>query len=265
VARPTERSSTYSFGDNGLAADRLALVAEVFGPVSAKLLDDATPGDVELALDLGCGPGYTTRLVAERTQAARTIGLDASPAFVERARRQLGPGLEFRVHDVTRMPLPVTGADVIFGRYLLAHLPEPLSLLEQWANELPAGGRLLLEEVEDIATDDDVFERYLDIVSKMLEHRGTDLHVGRVLGERGDSVEASLVLTRPVEVTPRTSVVAAMFGMNLASWRDDSWVVDNVSDRELASLAEQLDDRRSLEGTGTIMWTHRQVAYERAP
>lgn len=56
-------------------------------------LAEYAPRRARLALDLGCGPGATTRLVAEAIHAERTVGLaargehaGAGMEFVERSR-----------------------------------------------------------------------------------------------------------------------------------------------------------------------------------
>jgi hypothetical protein len=57
----------YAFGDSTPAARRLALLAEVFEPTSRAFLDHVgtrLAGPPGLAVDLGCGPGHTTRLLS---------------------------------------------------------------------------------------------------------------------------------------------------------------------------------------------------------
>jgi trans-aconitate 2-methyltransferase len=69
----------YAFGDSAPAARRLGLLADVFEPPSRAFLAEFTrvAGDqVDLAVDLGCGPGHSTRLVASVVGARRTLGLD---------------------------------------------------------------------------------------------------------------------------------------------------------------------------------------------
>src|SRR4051795_1345013 len=90
----------YTFGDNATAGDRLSLLAAVFEESSATLLRRAAPVAPAVAVDLGCGPGHTTALVARCTGATRTWGLDASEGFLTQARRAYGQ-LEFVEHDVT--------------------------------------------------------------------------------------------------------------------------------------------------------------------
>ena len=69
----------YAFSDSELAEQRLKLVADTFSESTSSFLRDVVDGPTRLAIDLGCGPGYTTRLLADTTGCERAIGLDESP------------------------------------------------------------------------------------------------------------------------------------------------------------------------------------------
>ena len=73
---------SYSFGDSMLADRLLALLAQVFEPASAAFTRHAGPESVNYAIDLGCGPGYTTRMLADAFPSASVIGLDISNHFI---------------------------------------------------------------------------------------------------------------------------------------------------------------------------------------
>lgn len=57
-------------------------------------------------LDLGCGSGWATRLIAEKAQDGRVVGIDISDEMIELARKSsLGfPNLEFQVAGADRLP-----------------------------------------------------------------------------------------------------------------------------------------------------------------
>jgi trans-aconitate 2-methyltransferase len=254
----------YTFGDGHTAGERLALLASVFDPTTAAFLGEAVTDRPRLALDLGCGPGFTTRLLAGLTGAERTVGLDASGAFVRRARMDAPAGMSFEVHDVTHVPFPVSGADLVFARYLLAHLPHPLVLVREWAAQTAPGGHLVLEEIEDIHTDCSAFDRYLRIVGSMMASRHGDLHVGRVLRDAPPPPGSRTVTSRAATIEPSASVAARMFRLNLDNWRHDPWVVENWNDRALADLAHELDALATVPNDRfRIVWTHRQLVYAR--
>jgi trans-aconitate 2-methyltransferase len=252
-------ASSYTFGDTVAAGDRLALVAEVFRPTTAAFLESAASPRPRLTVDLGCGPGHTTRLLAEITGSVRTVGIDQSAAFVARAEADAPPGVTFAVHDVTKPPFPTPAPpDLLFARYVVAHLADPMTTIARWIGALARGGRLLLEEVERIDTTIATFARYLEVVAAMMASRGGDLYIGRRLSDAAGSVRSDRAT-----IAPPTSVVATMFRMNLENWRHDRWVVANVQPSELDRLHRALVDLSHDARTGEIEWQHRRVVYER--
>ena len=68
----------YLFGDSGTASRRLKVLADVFAESSRPFLSEATRERPCFAVDIGCGPGYTTRLAAEVLGPLRTVGIDSS-------------------------------------------------------------------------------------------------------------------------------------------------------------------------------------------
>ncbi len=88
-------------------------------------------------VDLGCGPGTLTTLLAQRWPVARITGLDSSPEMIERA--QTISGISFDVQDIeTWTP---TG-DVVVSNAALQWVPSHPSLLRQWCRSLAPGAWL---------------------------------------------------------------------------------------------------------------------------
>src|SRR5688500_8038585 len=93
----------YTFGDSDLAAQRLQLLAETYGPSTRKLLEQLDLPRGASVIDLGCGPGYTTTLLWEALAPRRLVGLDRSEQLLARA-RQIVPAqarAELLAHDIT--------------------------------------------------------------------------------------------------------------------------------------------------------------------
>src|SRR5689334_6406878 len=92
----------YTFGDEASAVERLALVAAAYEPVSRPFLEaHARPGGV--VVDVGCGPGFSTELLARTCRPRVLVGLDPSAAFLAVARVRV-PAAELLVHDATMVP-----------------------------------------------------------------------------------------------------------------------------------------------------------------
>jgi SAM-dependent methyltransferase len=265
-ARDTDRR--YAFGDSEAAAERLELLARLFGPTSASFVLDAAPRACALAVDLGCGPGHTTALLARTLAPARTVGLERSRAFVARAANEVGHqfaagAVAFAKHDVTRLPLPTGPADLLFARYLLAHLADPEARVAAWATQLRPRGRLLLEEVERIDTQVPALASYLEAAAALLRRGGTELYVGERLDRSPTPSGVRRVLSRNVTVAPPTAAVARMFALNLSVWRNHADLATERGAGTLDMLAGELRSLCDSPGSGEIVWTHRQIAYQR--
>jgi trans-aconitate 2-methyltransferase len=131
------RQPEYLFGHSESAGRRLKLLASVCDESTRAFLKNAAGNtSFPLALDLGCGPGFTTRLINDTLRCDRIIGLDASGEFINPARATNGEQLAFLQHDVTAIPFPVGRANLIFSRFLLTHLRDSEAVVAKWATQL---------------------------------------------------------------------------------------------------------------------------------
>ncbi|HLV97580.1 MAG TPA: class I SAM-dependent methyltransferase [Ktedonobacterales bacterium] len=255
---------SYLFGDTDRAALRLKVLADVYAASSRAFLQEVVQTPPQLALDLGCGPGYTTHLLAEATQCARAIGLEYSEHFVALAARNATERVTFVCHDVTRVPFPTGPADLISCRLLLTHLQDPQTVIDRWATQLRPGGFLLLEEVEWIQTDQPLFRTYLGIVAAMLEQQHNQLYIGPLLESLPVSAELSRGLSRIYRLPVSTAQAATMFSLNIAAWQSQPFIQQRYGAQMIGQLE---DDLYALAETSTsegeIEWGMRQIAYER--
>lgn len=254
----------YLFGDSDLAARRLEVLASVYRDSSAEFILEAAPLAPRLVLDLGCGPGFTTRLLADLYPSTRVIGLDKSEHFISLAANAPAARTSFHRYDVTRTPFPEGPADLIYCRYLLTHLKEPANRLRDWASQLQGGGRLLIEEVEYIETSQPEFARYLEIVAAMLNSQGTELYIGAILNklDLGETITRKMSGVRRLAVDDRDA--AHMFSLNIPNWKANKFIVENIDAKEISGLERGLIELRDIPpGTSHITWGLRQICFER--
>ena len=114
-----------------------------------RLLVEHLPAPPAEVLDLGCGTGSLSVLLAEQGHLVR--GLDMSPAMVARARAKAsaagaGVGASFVVGDAADPACDDRSADVVLSRHVLWALPDPDAALARWVDLLRPGGRLVLVE-----------------------------------------------------------------------------------------------------------------------
>lgn len=117
----------------------------------AKFLDERTQPSRDLCarvtlpaparvLDLGCGPGNSTRVLAERWPAAQVTGLDNSPEMLAKARAGRPDGAWILADAATYEP----GGDwgVVFANASLHWLPDHHRLLPRLLDWVAPGGCL---------------------------------------------------------------------------------------------------------------------------
>jgi SAM-dependent methyltransferase len=253
----------YLFGDSDIAARRLEVVADVFEEPTKAFLLDAIKDRPGLVVDLGCGPGYTTHLLADVLQCDRAAGLDKSEHFVSLA--QSREKVSFHVHDITSVPFPVGPSDLMYCRFLLTHLGEPREVFGRWATQLRPNGLLLMQEVERIDTNNDVFAAYLGVVEAMLADQSTELYVGRVLDSMASPDCLMRRLSRVRRFRVANSDAATMFFMNMQSWKDRPFVRANYSAELVDKLELDLRDITEQQDSVTeIEWGLREIVYERS-
>lgn len=103
------------------------------------------PPRCEEALEIGCGTGSFSRLLAGRTQ--HVTALDLSPEMIRLARAHSNefPNITFQVADVMSSHFPDQHFDCVAGIATLHHLPLPDVLVKIKAALKPGGVLLVLD------------------------------------------------------------------------------------------------------------------------
>ncbi len=99
--------------------------------------------EVRTIVDLGCGDGPVTALLAQRWPAAETIGVDSSPAMLEKA-RQVCATAKFIDADIARW-CPHVPVDLIFSNASLHWLDNHERLIPDLFRHVSPGGALAVQ------------------------------------------------------------------------------------------------------------------------
>jgi trans-aconitate 2-methyltransferase len=237
----------YTFGDDRLAVERLRLVATAYEPVSRSFLIANTEPPPKVALDLGCGPGFTTQLLNEVCQPEILVGIDSSDAFVHAAQGRL-PGVRFETQDVSEVPLPGAPADVIYARLLLAHMAEPEVMVRRWLTQLAPGGRLLVEDLEDVVNPPGPLQNYEVVSAAIVRSRGGLLYAGAALANLGGDL---------TPVTVPGALAATIYLFNVQHWLEMHDLP--VTHTQLRDLEEGLVELSMNDQCAPVSWIVRQV------
>lgn len=96
------------------------------------------------AVDLGCGPGELTRQLHDALGCRETLGLDSSPAMLQKAAAHAGSGVSFAEQDIAEFA-PREPFDVIFSNAALQWVDDHPRLFARLASALAPGGQLAVQ------------------------------------------------------------------------------------------------------------------------
>ena len=166
--------------------DRLRLLSQVMGPENRKLLAEADIPAGASCVDLGCGGGdVTVELARTAGRTGKVLGIDKDAVVLDIARKEaLDLGLtnvRFECHDVMTWQ-PQHDFDVVYARFLLTHLSDPLKVLRNVRSYLRPGGTVIIEDIDFRGhfsePDCPALQRSVDLYSATVRNRGGDPDIG---------------------------------------------------------------------------------------
>jgi trans-aconitate 2-methyltransferase len=112
------------------------------------LLARIPDGAIERVADLGCGPGTSTELLADRFPQAAILGVDSSDDMLAKARSRL-PRARFEKADVAQWR---GGApfDLLFANAVLQWVPGHIALMARLMAQLAPGGCLAVQTPDNL-------------------------------------------------------------------------------------------------------------------
>jgi trans-aconitate 2-methyltransferase len=107
----------------------------------AALIDSTQP--IGSLVDLGCGSGELTAMLATRLGARSATGIDSSPAMLERAAAMASTAIAFELGDIATWS--DRDVDLIVANASLQWVPDHAVVLAQWVRSLRPGGQIAVQ------------------------------------------------------------------------------------------------------------------------
>jgi SAM-dependent methyltransferase len=144
------QTNDWQVPDDGAEIYETVFVPAMMGEWAPKVMALANPQPGERVLDVACGTGALTRVVAQSIgQNGRVVGLDLSPEMLSEACKiKLDPSsaapIEWREGDVSAIPFENESFHIVFCNFGLMFFPDRVAALEEMHRVLKPEGRLAL-------------------------------------------------------------------------------------------------------------------------
>ena len=185
-------------------------------------------------LDIGCGTGAFSRLIAQHGAPKSVSGIDPSPAQVEFARGQL-PKADLRVADATALPFADGAFDVIASALVLHFIPDRGKAFAEMSRVARPGGIVTAYTWERSTRDD--FAPYAAML-KGLNAIGVE------------AMRSPTVPEQQIDGLRATAAAAGLSGIDVCEIEatqsfadfDDYWTVQTLTVSPVGKTVAKLDD-----------------------
>jgi ubiquinone/menaquinone biosynthesis C-methylase UbiE len=141
-------------------------------------------GPRSCVLDVGSGLGNLARKLAHRIPNGQVWGAERSPEQISKATLDL-PNLHFQQADAHALPFEDSRFDVVYCRYLLEHVANPVGVLQEMRRVLRPGGTVFVQEnnilVNVLYPECPHFDHLWQQFAELQQMLGGDAQVGKKL------------------------------------------------------------------------------------
>jgi predicted O-methyltransferase YrrM len=233
-------------GDQG--AERLRLLASVKWPTTKTLLNRVGLGPGMRCLDVGCGIGAVTLQMAGVVgPTGLAVGVDRDERCLELARldaRRLGLNAAFRAGSATDFQ-ERSAYDLVFGRFVLTHLPEPAKALEGMVQAARPSGVVVVEDIQFSGHFShpacSAFDRYVYLYQEVVRRKGGDPNIGPRLPEMLLDAGLADVDLEVIQPTYRLGPGKQIAAVTMEHIREAVVAAGLASDEESNALVADLD------------------------
>ncbi len=169
--------------------DRLAIQARAVQAVEGDLLKKAGLRSRDKILEMGCGPGFITNVLAQSSPEGQILSVDYSIDLLKQFKNNVNIYPVDGVYEVcasaSNLPLRDQSRDFVYARFLMQHVPDPLPLIEEGKRVLAENGTFCIVDSDDSLIlhypENKKIQNFLSQAEKIQSERGGNRFVGKRL------------------------------------------------------------------------------------
>jgi SAM-dependent methyltransferase len=244
----TPRRYAIHGGKEGKA--RLDVLARVLLPTTLQLLDRVGLVRGMKCLDVGCGGGHVTTLMATIVgPEGHVVGTDTDSEILALA------AADAEAAEVTNVRFQQLDAcecvwheqfDLAYARFLLSHLSEPENCLAAMVKACGPGGVVVIEDTDFAGSfcypRCAAYDRYTELYQKLVQRRGGDSNIGQklpALFRRAGIETVALNVIQPAHVSGEGKLMAPLTMSRIS----DALIAEELAtEDEVQQILTELND-----------------------
>ncbi len=267
MADDNERMSTGSYNfetlnDADFQAERLRQQAQAVRGMEIGILRSAGIQSGHDVLELGCGPGFVSDLLAELAAEGSLTVVEPSPILLaqvaDNVRNKPARGL-FPIQAYGDcLPIPESSIDFSYARFVLQHIPQPETVVSEIHRTLRPGGHFCIVDSDDglviFYPEDSRVSQVLHAAQAIQADKGGDRFIGRKLTNM--MTEAGFVNIKSRILALTSSELPFNLLFNILLGYKASLLGDTIDIQQLyQDLSEQVANGRQLVAGGVFIVT----------
>jgi ubiquinone/menaquinone biosynthesis C-methylase UbiE len=140
----------YVLGNLENEITRLEIQSAFFEPLTRQTLLKAGIKKGMRCLDVGCGAGSVTRILAEMVgKKGWVTGTDVEEKYLQYCRNYMSqPNMNFMQDDICNSRLAKESFNAIYSRFMFVHLTDPRKAIHSMKQLVKKGGSIIIEELD---------------------------------------------------------------------------------------------------------------------
>jgi ubiquinone/menaquinone biosynthesis C-methylase UbiE len=166
---------------HGTTAEEQKRLAELNYLTNASFLEFVDVKETDQVLELGSGLGILAESVSHKLTTGRMTGIEISAEQIAKCPPE-NEKLIFVCGDAQDLSFNNNTFDIVYGRYILEHVPDPLGVLNEANRVLKAGGKIFIQEnailLLKLYPECVVFDQVWNAFARYQSHIGGDAMIG---------------------------------------------------------------------------------------
>jgi ubiquinone/menaquinone biosynthesis C-methylase UbiE len=182
----------YILGSSSSEIRRLEIQASLFESLTKQTLLNAGLKKGMSCIDIGCGSGSVTRLMARMVgKTGRVVGVDIDDRYLQYCSRRniaLKQNIEFVRHDISKSQLDSKeDFDIVYARFVFQHLRDTRQAVRSMKQLVKKGGAVMIQDLDHAPgswlcyPENEVFNMLRKVYVALIRKAGADPRAGRKL------------------------------------------------------------------------------------